>query len=86
MNLFNIFDPGRKAFWKPDCRGYTCVQSEAGQYTSEDADAICDQPNVDDYKVAVPESEWISVDSYKDVPEGVWLAKLDMGESKRNPY
>lgn len=88
MSLYNIYDPERRAFWSPNRTGYTAVQSEAGIYSEEEADEICDSPYTTDHKVPVEvelKSEWIEVSCYKDVPKGVWLVKLDV-ETGYNPY
>ena len=53
MNSYNIYDPGRRMFWKTGGIGYTAVQSEAGIYTEEAASLICNQPYVDDYPIAL---------------------------------
>jgi len=43
-------------WWKPNYRGYTKNIEEAGRYTKEEVDKICNQPNVDDY--GVPETKY----------------------------
>lgn len=89
MNLYNIYCPDRRAYWKTLSNGYTSVQSEAGVYEESEADEICDQPHVLDYKVpvhAAPDPVWIHVDSWKDVPVGIWIVKIENSNRERNPY
>lgn len=38
-------------WWKANYQGYTTNEKEAGRYTKEEVDKICNQPYVDDYGV-----------------------------------
>lgn len=79
MSLYNIFDPSRGLYWKQGQHGYTGDRKKAHQYTKILADHICSAPAVKDFAVPV-DTEWTFVGCYKDIPVGIWLVKLDVGE------
>lgn len=39
---FLIWSTEHNAYWRPDSAGYTRIQSEAGRYSEQEAQAICD--------------------------------------------
>lgn len=76
MKLYNVVSPSRGLYWAIGNRGYTGDRSKAHQYSSGEADDICNSPNVDEIKVPV-DSEWTFVPSYEEVPPGLWLVQID---------
>lgn len=76
MSLNRVYDKSRDAFWKPNRMGYTTNINEAGLYPREEAEAIVNDPFQEDNVIFEDGLIWIETDSYRDMPEGAWLAKI----------
>ena len=46
-------DDKKYVYWKADANGYTENVEEAGRYSKEEADKICNAPFVDDFAIPV---------------------------------
>ena len=48
-------DKNCHSYWKSNRCGYTYNINEAGRYTQEEVDEICNQPYVNDYPIEIKE-------------------------------